>query len=88
MTWRNKSELKQNSKSIEDRQKEAKDDILCNITKHKPYLDVNFQGLEHFKFVHSDEEEEDNTEFSMINPDLLDLQSWLKYFRQTVVSLK
>ena len=87
MTWRNKSELKQNSKSNEDRQKEAKDDILCNITKHKPYLDVNYQGLENFMLVHSDEEEEDNTEFSMINPDLLDLQSWLKYFRQTVVSL-
>ena len=87
MTWRNKSELKQNSKSNEDRQKEAKDDILCNITKHKPYLDVNYQGLENFTLVHSDEEEEDNTEFSMINPDLLDLQSWLKYFRQTVVSL-
>ena len=87
MTWRNKSELKQNSKSNEDRQKEAKDDILCNITKHKPYLDVNYQGLENFTLVHSDEEEEDNTEFSMINPDLLDLQSWLKCFRQTVVSL-
>ena len=87
MTWRNKSELKQNSKSNEDRQKEAKDDILCNITKHKPYLDVNYQGLENFTLVHSDEEEEDNTEFSMINPDSLDLQSWLKYFRQTVVSL-
>ena len=70
MTWRNKSELKQNSKSNEDRQKEAKDDILCNITKHKPYLDVNYQGLENFTLVHSDEEEEDNTEFSMINPDL------------------
>ena len=30
--------------------------------------------MRNFYFVHSDEEEENNTEFSMINPDLLELE--------------
>ena len=30
--------------------------------------------MRNFYFVHSDEEEESNTEFSMINPDLLELE--------------
>ena len=70
--WRNESELKQDNKSYEDRYKEVEDGILCNIT-NQPYLDIDYEELENFSFVHSHEEEEDNTEFSMINPDLLDL---------------
>ena len=73
MPWRNESELKQDNKSYEDRYKEVEDDILCNITKHEPYLDIDYEELKNFSFVHSDEEEEDNTEFSMVNPGLLDL---------------
>ena len=34
-------------------------------------MGVDYEELENFSFAHSDEEE-DNTEFSMINPDLLD----------------
>ena len=36
-------------------------------------LDIDYEKLENFSFVHSDEKEEDNTKFSMINLDLLDL---------------
>ena len=46
---------------------------MCSVTKHEPYLDIDYEELENFSFVHSDEEEEDNAKFSMINPDLLDL---------------
>ena len=70
MLWRNESELKQDKKRYEDRYKEAEDDIMCNVTEHEPYLNIDYEELENFSFVHSDEEEEDNTEFSMINPDL------------------
>ena len=65
-------ELKQGNKIYEDRYKEVEDD-MCNVTKHEPYLDIDYEGLENFSFVHSDEKEEDNTEFSVINPDLFDL---------------
>ena len=51
---------------------EVKGDILCNIKKHEPYLDKNYEELQNFDFVQSDDEE-DNAEFSMINPNLLDL---------------
>ena len=27
------------------RYKEAEDDILCNITNHKPYLDIDYEEL-------------------------------------------
>ena len=72
MPWRNETELKQDNKSHEDIYKEVEDDIICNITKHELYLDIDYQELGNFSFVHSDEEE-DNTELSMINPELLDL---------------
>ena len=72
MPSRNESELKQDSKSYGDRYKEVEDDTMCNVIKHEPYLDVDHEELENFSFVHSDEEEEDNTEFLMINLDLLD----------------
>ena len=55
--------------------KEVEDDILCNITKHELYINIDYDELENFDFVHSDEEQKDNREFSMINPDLLDLGS-------------
>ena len=35
-------------------------------------MDINYEELQNFNFVQSDEEE-DNAEFSMLNPNLLDL---------------
>ena len=72
MLWRNENELKQDNQSYEDRYKEVESDTLCNIKKHEPYLDIDYQELQNFNFVQSDKEE-DNAEFSMINPNLLDL---------------
>ena len=70
--WRNENELREDNQSYEDRYKEVEVDILCNIKKHGPYLDIDYEELQNFNFVQSDEEE-DNAEFSMINPNLLDL---------------
>ena len=46
-------------------------DILCNIKKHKLYLDIDYEELKNLNSVQSDEEKDDK--WSMINPDLLDL---------------
>ena len=45
---------------------------MCNIKKREAYLDIDYEELQNFDFIKSDEEE-DNAEFSMINPNLLDL---------------
>ena len=50
--------------------KEAGGDILCNIKK-QAYFDVDYEKLQNFNIVQSGEE--DNAEFSIINPNLLDL---------------
>ena len=67
MLWRNENELKQDNHSYEDRSKEVESDILCNVKKHKPYLNIDYEELQNFNFVQSDEEE-DNAEFLMIYP--------------------
>ena len=72
MPWRNENELKQDSHSYENRYEKIEGDILCNIKKHEPYLGIGYEELQNFDFVQSDEEEDD-AEFSMINPNLLDL---------------
>ena len=72
MPWRNEIEIKQYNQSYEDRYKEVEGDILCNIKKHEPYLNIDYEELQNFDFAQSDQEE-DNAEFSMINPNLLDL---------------
>ena len=45
---------------------------MCNIKKHEPYLDIDYEELQNFNFVQSDGEE-NNAEFTVINPNLLDL---------------
>ena len=56
MPWRNENELKQENQSYEDRYKEVEGDILCNIKKHEPYLDIDYEELQNVNFVQSDEE--------------------------------
>ena len=51
MPCRIKNELKQDNQSYEDRYKEVKGDILCNIMKHEPYLDIDYEELQNFDFV-------------------------------------
>ena len=55
MPKRNESELKQDNKSYKDRYKEVEVDIMCNVMKHEPYLDIDYEELKNFSFVHSDE---------------------------------
>ena len=70
--WRNTNESKQGNQSYKNRYKEVEVDILCNIKK-RPYLDIGYEELQqNFNFAQS-VEEEDSAEFSMINPNLLDL---------------
>ena len=79
MPLRNKNELKQGNQSYEDRYKEVEGDILCIIKKHEPYLDTDYEELQNFDLIWIDEEE-DNAGFSIINPNLLDLDlggQWL-----------
>ena len=47
-------------------------DILCNIKKQELYLDIDYEELQNFNFVQSDEEE-NNAKFSVLNPKVLDL---------------
>ena len=62
MPWRNENELKQGSWSYEDRYKEVESVVLYNMKRHKPYSDIDYEELQKFNFVQSDEEE-DNAEF-------------------------
>ena len=45
MPWRNENELKQDNQSYEDRYKEVQGDILHNVKKDEPYLDINYEEL-------------------------------------------
>ena len=67
----NENELKQDNQGNEYMYKEVEGDTLCNIKK-QPYLDIGYQERQNFNFVPSNEEE-DNAEFSMMNPNQFDL---------------
>ena len=71
MPWRNENELKQDNENYEDRYKELESDTLCNINKHDPCLDINYEESHNFDCAQSDEK--DNAEFSIIKLNLLDL---------------
>jgi len=73
MPWRMEVELNLGHKSYEDKFKHVESDILCNIKKHEPYLDIELEDFDDVNIDYS-EEESDNNEFSMLNPDLLDLE--------------
>ena len=45
---------------------------MCSIKKQELYLDIDYEELQNFNFVQSDEEE-NNAEFSVLNPNVLDL---------------
>ena len=71
MPWRNEEGLKRDTQSYEDKYNEMKSQISYNVDKHEPYLDIDYEELHNYDLLESDEEE-DNNEFSMINPDLID----------------
>ena len=51
MPWRNEDELKQDNKSYDDRYKEVENYILCNLTKHETYFDIDYELLETLNLV-------------------------------------
>ena len=53
--------------------REVKNDIFCNIKRHEPYWDIDYEDLNHNIELAETDDEDDNNEFSMINPNLLDL---------------
>ena len=71
IAWHNGNELKQDNQSYEDRYRKL-EDILCNMKRHKPYMDIDYEELQIFSIDESDDEE-DAAGFSMINLDLLHL---------------
>ena len=72
MPWRNESELKEDNQNYEDKYNEVEKEIKCNKDKHEPNLEIDYEELHNYDILESDEEE-DNNDFSMINPDLIDL---------------
>ena len=64
--------MTQDNRGYNERYKQVEVDIWCDMKKHEPYLAVDYEDLQNFYFVQSDDEE-DNTKFSLINPNLLDL---------------
>ena len=48
--WRKKDKLKQGKKSFEDRYKEVGGEILCNVRKYEPYLDIDYEELQSLTF--------------------------------------
>ena len=71
MPWRNESQLKGDNQSYEEKFKEVESDILCNLKKHEPYMDIDYEELSNYNMIESDEDE-DNDEFSIVNPSLID----------------
>ena len=53
---RNEDELKQGNQINEDRNKEVEGDILCDLKKHKFFLDIDHEELLNFNFFQPDEE--------------------------------
>ena len=54
--WWNENKVKQDNQSFEGKYKKVEGNILCNIKRHEPYLDIDYDGLESFNFFQSDEE--------------------------------
>ena len=71
IAWHNGNELKQDNQSYEDRYRKL-EDILCNMKRHEPCMDIDYEELQIFSIDESDDEE-DAAGFSMINLDLLHL---------------
>ena len=71
MPWRDENELKEENETYEDRYNEVESSIADSIDRHEPFLDIDYEELHSYDLSDS-EEEDDNVEFSMINPDLID----------------
>ena len=71
MPWKNEGELKHEDGTYETKFKEVESDILDNLKKHEPYVDIDYDDLYNNGTLESDDDEDHENEFSMLNPDLL-----------------
>ena len=74
MPWRIEDELLGDHECYESRYKAVKMQISSNIKNHEPFEDINFEDLPiPYENDTSDEEENQDNEFSMYDPSLIDL---------------
>ena len=71
MPWRNESELKEETRTYEDKYNEVESSIKCNIDRHEPYLNIDYEELHNFDILEEDKDE-DNDEFCILDPALID----------------
>ena len=60
MPWRVESHLKEDNWSYEDKFNEVESAILSNINMHEPYLDIDYEELNNYDILESEEEEDNN----------------------------
>ena len=74
MPWRNEDELLGDYECYESKYKAVKGQISCNIKNHEPFKDINFEDLPRpYENDSSDEEENQDNEFSIYDPSLIGL---------------
>ena len=78
LSWRNEDELKGDGHTYEEKYGQVESIIMPNILKHEPCFekyDLDLEDLEYYDDGSESEFDEVDDDFSMINPDLLDLDS-------------
>ena len=76
MPWRNEDKIKGDCHTYEEKYNQVEPMIKPNIYKHDPYFgihDIDLNDLLDNYVVSESESDEDNDDFGMLNPDLLDL---------------
>ena len=72
MPWRSEDELKGDFDTYEEKYDEVESLIKPNVEKHEPYIDLDYDDLNH-PYLSEEDDDEIDDDFSMINPELLDL---------------
>ena len=76
LPWRDENDLKHDDGTYATKYEEVESDILDNIKRHEPYLQIDYDDLYNHETLESenDDDDDDNNEFSMLNPNLLDYE--------------
>ena len=72
MPWRKESDLKHEDGTYGSKYKKDNNEIVENVKRHEPYLDIDNGELESYNFLNSDDDSY-SEEFSMLNPRLIGL---------------
>ena len=71
MSWRQENDFKHENGKYKSKYKEVQNEIVENAKRHEAYLDVDYEEMESYNFLNSDDDS-DNEDFSMLNPRLFD----------------